>query len=122
VGGTVVGIGINFVDIDPIKALFWSAVINGVVAVPIMAAMMVVASRRNPMGHFTAPRGLLVTGWIATLVRTARSWRPQPCRTRLRFPTVRAQKPPFGSRPKNRHGPTSRSSVCERNQSISADF
>ena len=42
VGATLIGLGIDWSPIDPIKALFWSAVINGVIAVPIMAAMMVV--------------------------------------------------------------------------------
>ncbi len=47
----VLGLGIEFSPIDPIKALFWSAVINGFVAVPIMAAMMWVASQRGQMGR-----------------------------------------------------------------------
>jgi NRAMP (natural resistance-associated macrophage protein)-like metal ion transporter len=65
---TLLGIGIDWSPIDPIKALFWSAVINGVVAVPIMAAMMMVASRRSAMGRFTASPGLLFFGWTATAV------------------------------------------------------
>ena len=63
---TVLGIGIIFSPVDPIRALFWSAVLNGVVAVPIMAAMMVVVQRHSQMGRFTAPRGLAATGWAAT--------------------------------------------------------
>src|SRR6202044_3435371 len=55
---TVVGGALNFTPIDPIKALFWSAVINGVVAVPIMVLMMVMASRSQIMGRFTLTRGL----------------------------------------------------------------
>ena len=58
VGGTVIGIGINFVHIDPIKALFWTAVINGVVAVPLMIVMMLMTMRREVMGGFTLPRPL----------------------------------------------------------------
>jgi NRAMP (natural resistance-associated macrophage protein)-like metal ion transporter len=65
---TLLGIGIDWSPIDPIKALFWSAVINGVVAVPIMAVMMIVASQRSEMGRFTASPGLLFFGWTATLV------------------------------------------------------
>ena len=38
---TLIGVGVNFVALDPIKALFWSAVINGVVAVPLMVVMMI---------------------------------------------------------------------------------
>ena len=68
---TVMGIGIDWSPIDPIKALFWSAVINGVVAVPIMVAMMVVVSRHRVMGRFTATPALLAFGWAATLVMAA---------------------------------------------------
>jgi len=65
---TLLGIAIGWSSIDPIKALFWSAVINGVVAVPIMAAMMMVASRQRAMGKFTASPLLLFFGWTATAV------------------------------------------------------
>ncbi|WP_051069078.1 Nramp family divalent metal transporter [Mesorhizobium metallidurans] len=63
----LLGLGISLSSIDPIKALFWSAVINGFVAVPIMAAMMVVASRRDQMGRFTVSTGVLLFGWAATI-------------------------------------------------------
>jgi len=65
---TLLGIGIDWSGLDPIKALFWSAVINGVVAVPIMVAMMVVVNRQSRMGKFTAPRSVTVLGWAATAV------------------------------------------------------
>jgi NRAMP (natural resistance-associated macrophage protein)-like metal ion transporter len=65
---TVLGIAIDWSHLDPIKALFWSAVINGVVAVPIMVAMMVVVNRQSRMGKFTAPRSVTVLGWLATLI------------------------------------------------------
>jgi len=68
---TVVGVGLNFTPIDPIKALFWSAVINGVVAVPVMALMMSMASRPKIMGRFTLTRGLKAVGWAATAVMAA---------------------------------------------------
>jgi len=60
---TVVGTGLDFTPIDPIKALYWSAVINGVVAVPIMVGMMLLASKKSVMGNFTS--GLKTTwfGW-----------------------------------------------------------
>jgi len=67
----VVGIAVDFLGLDPIKALVWSAVVNGVIVVPIMAAMMVVASRRNLMGEFVAARWQVVLGWAATAVMTA---------------------------------------------------
>jgi len=63
-----IGAVMNFTPIDPIKALFWSAVINGVVAVPVMAMMMLLAVRRAVMGKFVLPRSLQVIGWIATAV------------------------------------------------------
>ena len=66
VGGTVIGIGINFVGLDPIKALFWTAVINGVVAVPLMILMMVMTMQPKVMGRFTLPRWLHYTGWAST--------------------------------------------------------
>jgi NRAMP (natural resistance-associated macrophage protein)-like metal ion transporter len=50
---TIVGAALNFTPLDPIKALFWSAVINGVAAVPIMVMIMVMASRRAVMGRFS---------------------------------------------------------------------
>ena len=63
---TVIGAALNFTPIDPIKALFWSAVINGVVAVPVMAMMMLLATRPKIMGRFTLTRGLVIVGWLAT--------------------------------------------------------
>ena len=64
---TLFGIGINFVGIDPIKALFWSAVLNGVVAVPLMVVMMIMAMQPKVMGRFTLPRPLWAMGWLCTL-------------------------------------------------------
>lgn len=68
---TLLGVGLNFSPIDPIKALFWSAVINGVVAVPVMALMMHLSSHRPAMGDFQLHVGLKIVGWLATLVMTA---------------------------------------------------
>ena len=51
---TLIGVGINFVGLDPIKALFWSAVINGVVAVPLMVIIMLMAMRADVMGRLRA--------------------------------------------------------------------
>lgn len=59
---TLLGVGLNFAGLDPIKALFWSAVLNGVVAVPLMVAMMLMTARPRIMGRFTLPRGLAVMG------------------------------------------------------------
>ena len=65
---TVIGIGIDFAPIDPIKALVWSAMLNGVVAVPIMAVMMRMAVRPDIMGAFTITPKLQRLGWFATAV------------------------------------------------------
>ena len=58
----------NFADIDPIAALFWAAVVNGVIAVPVMVAILRVASSSELMGRFVAPRPLRIAGWAATVV------------------------------------------------------
>jgi len=65
---TAIGALLNFTPIDPIKALFWSAVINGVVAVPLMVMIMLVSTSKAVMGKFTLSRGLRVLGWLATAV------------------------------------------------------
>ena len=63
---TLVGVVINFLDIDPIKALLWAAVLNGVVAAPLMAVIMFMACERKIMGDFTLPPALKLTGWLCT--------------------------------------------------------
>jgi Mn2+/Fe2+ NRAMP family transporter len=64
---TLIGILINFVGLDPIKALFWSAVVNGVVAVPLMVIIMLMAMRHDVMGRFVLPRALWAMGWLCTI-------------------------------------------------------
>ncbi len=68
---TCVGAVVNFTALDPIKALFWSAVINGVAAVPIMVMIMLMASRRVVMGQFTLTPWLTILGWLASGVMAA---------------------------------------------------
>jgi NRAMP (natural resistance-associated macrophage protein)-like metal ion transporter len=68
---TLLGIGLGFTPIDPIKALYWSAVINGVIAVPIMVVMMLMAARREIMGKFVITKGLKGLGWLATAMMAA---------------------------------------------------
>ena len=68
---TLVGAGLNFTPLDPIKALFWSAVINGVVAIPIMVMIMLMGSREAVMGQFTLKPLLKTLGWLATAVMAA---------------------------------------------------
>jgi Mn2+/Fe2+ NRAMP family transporter len=62
---------IQFSPINPMKALVWSAVINGVVAVPLMAVIILLASKTSVMGAFTASRTLIALGWIATIMMGA---------------------------------------------------
>ena len=63
---TLGGVALDFTPIDPIRALLWSAVINGVIAVPIMAVMMLMGTHREVMGPFVITRRLRVLGWLAT--------------------------------------------------------
>ena len=71
VAATLVGAMLNFSPLDPVKALFWSAVLNGVVAVPVMVMMMLMAVRSDVMGPFVISSGLKGTGWAATAVMAA---------------------------------------------------
>jgi NRAMP (natural resistance-associated macrophage protein)-like metal ion transporter len=68
---TLAGVGLVFAPIDPIKALYWSAVINGVISIPIMAVMMLMAARSDVMGRLVITRHLKVLGWLCTGVMTA---------------------------------------------------
>ena len=63
---TLGGVLLDFTPIDPIKALFWSAMINGVIAVPIMIVMMLMATQVEVMGQFAIKRRLKFLGWLAT--------------------------------------------------------
>jgi NRAMP (natural resistance-associated macrophage protein)-like metal ion transporter len=63
---TLGGVALDFSPIDPIRALFWSAVINGVIAVPIMVVMMLLADDPKVMAGFTVTRRLKALGWLAT--------------------------------------------------------
>ncbi|MDL2357249.1 MAG: divalent metal cation transporter [Pseudomonadota bacterium] len=68
---TLAGVGLVFAPIDPIKALYWSAVINGVIAIPIMAVMMLMAARVDIMGRLVIGRRLKMLGWLCTGVMAA---------------------------------------------------
>ena len=67
----VLGIGITLSPIDPIKALYWSAVINGVVAVPVMTVMMLMTAKAKVMGKFVITGWLRWLGWVSTLAMGA---------------------------------------------------
>jgi Mn2+/Fe2+ NRAMP family transporter len=68
---TVSGLLVALTPLDPIRMLIWSAVVNGVVAVPLMCAMMVVVASRKIMGKFAASRALMIFGWAATVLMGA---------------------------------------------------
>jgi NRAMP (natural resistance-associated macrophage protein)-like metal ion transporter len=68
---TLAGSAISLLHVNPIKALFWSAVINGVIAVPILAAIMLLASRHSTMGPFAISGRLKTMGWITTIAMAA---------------------------------------------------
>ncbi|WP_136620629.1 MULTISPECIES: NRAMP family divalent metal transporter [Mesorhizobium] len=68
---TLIGAALNFTPINPIRALFWSAVVNGVVAAPVMAVMMLMTARREVMGTSTVSLAMRLVGWLATAVMAA---------------------------------------------------
>jgi Mn2+/Fe2+ NRAMP family transporter len=59
---------IQYSPISPMKALFWSAVINGIVAVPLLVVIVLIASSKSVMGAFTVGRTIVILGWIAVAV------------------------------------------------------
>jgi len=61
------GVALNFVGIDPIKALYWSAVVNGVLAAPVMVIMMLLVRRQSVMGDLIVKGPVYWLGWIATV-------------------------------------------------------
>jgi NRAMP (natural resistance-associated macrophage protein)-like metal ion transporter len=65
---TIIGLALGFTSLDPIKMLIWSAVLNGIVAVPIMVAMMLIVSNAKIMQRFRARPWLIVFGWLGTAV------------------------------------------------------
>jgi len=65
------GLFIQYTPINPMKALFWSAVINGVVAVPLMAVIILLVSSKSVMGDLCASRPIIILGWLATGVMSA---------------------------------------------------
>ena len=69
----LLGVCVDLSPLDPIKALIWSAVLNGVITVPIMAATMIVASHRAQMGEFVATLGQRIGGWLTTAMMTVAS-------------------------------------------------
>ena len=60
------GIALNFTSINPISALYWSAVVNGVLAVPVMVLLMIMSRRKDVMGRFVIDGPLYWLGWLST--------------------------------------------------------
>jgi NRAMP (natural resistance-associated macrophage protein)-like metal ion transporter len=69
----LVGVALNFNDVDPVKELMWAAVVNGIAAVPIMVVTMHMAASRALMGRFAIGRRLRWGGWIATALMAVAS-------------------------------------------------
>jgi NRAMP (natural resistance-associated macrophage protein)-like metal ion transporter len=65
---TMGGVALNFIGIDPMKALYWSAVVNGLLAPPLMLVTMLIASNRKVMGNLAIGPGLKIGGWLSTAV------------------------------------------------------
>ena len=65
---TALAVALNFTAINPLRALYWSAVLNGVIAVPVLAAVMYLATRASVMGPLRLPNGLRSLGWAAAAV------------------------------------------------------
>ncbi len=65
---TAGGVALNFIGLDPMRALYWAAVVNGLLAPPLMVVTMLIARNRKVMGELVIPRGLEIGGWISTLV------------------------------------------------------
>lgn len=68
VAATIIGLSLNFVGMNPIRALYWSAVINGIVAVPLMVMLMIMSVNTKVVGKFCITPYLRTMGWIATAV------------------------------------------------------
>ena len=70
---TLAGTVLNFTGLDPIKALYWSAVLNGLLAAPLMATMLMIATNPDIMGRFVLSRAMRAMGWLGTGVMAAAS-------------------------------------------------
>ena len=70
---TLLGASLDFVGIDPAKALYWAAVVNGILAGPLMAVMMLIVRNPRAMGRLTISRRQMLLGWTATVVMIAAS-------------------------------------------------
>ena len=71
IAATGIGSAMGFFDVDPIKALVLSAIVNGVISVPIMVVLMLIGQSKTLMGRFTISARHRVFGWAATVVMAA---------------------------------------------------
>jgi hypothetical protein len=108
----VLGIAMNFSSIEPIRALYWSAVPNGVVAVPVMAMMMLISTNKRIMGKFTVGSAIRIRRLRSTSIPASRATSPawasttNSIRRALPTPQARAQSRPCCSRRRcSQHGP-----------------
>jgi NRAMP (natural resistance-associated macrophage protein)-like metal ion transporter len=72
-GATVLGVCLSLFGFDPIRALFWSALANGIVAVPLMFLLMLISTKPAIVGKFKLPWHLRLVGWAATGLMAAAS-------------------------------------------------
>ena len=75
--GTILGVVLTVVAVNPMKALYWSAVLNGVIAIPLMVIIMLLASNKSLMKKFVASRRVRWAGWAATHSRFSFRMRPR---------------------------------------------
>ncbi|MEL0253037.1 MAG: divalent metal cation transporter, partial [Novosphingobium sp.] len=68
---TLGGVALNLIDIDPMKALYWSAVVNGLLAPPLMVVTMMIARNSRVMGRLVISRRLALGGWLSTAAMSA---------------------------------------------------
>jgi Mn2+/Fe2+ NRAMP family transporter len=70
---TAAGACLNLTAIDPVKALYWSAVLNGILAAPLMVTMLLIARNPRIMGTLVLPRSLTILGWLGAAAMAAAS-------------------------------------------------
>jgi NRAMP (natural resistance-associated macrophage protein)-like metal ion transporter len=68
---TLAGASLNMIGVDPVRALYWAAVVNGVLAAPLMVVMMLIVRNRRAMGRLPLSPGATIMGWSATIVMLA---------------------------------------------------
>jgi Mn2+/Fe2+ NRAMP family transporter len=67
----LVGLALNFFRFNIIQALYWTAVLNGIVCVPVLGVLMMLSINRKVMGDLTLPAGLRILGWLTMAIMSA---------------------------------------------------